>query len=514
MEQSESRTKKSFRNSSVALIFYFIALFLEFFSRKVFLNGLGEDVLGLNSTATSILQFLNIAELGIGSAIAFSLYKPLFENDENSINEIISLQGHFYRKVATFVIIGAIIVMTFFPIIFKKITLPLWYAYASFGVLLFSALLSYFYNYKQAILSASQQNYKIQYSYKLPMLIKVGCQMAAIYWLNNGYIWWLILEVIFAVIASISLSHTVRTSFPKLVTVKITKEIKKKYSIVYLKIKQLIYGKIASFALSQTSPLIIYAYIDLAVVALYCNYMIIVNGLTALIRAVFNDIVGGIGNLVASSTLLQILKVFKELFCVRMMISCVFTFAAIELTTPFICVWIGKEYLLSTTTLYLICGILYIQLSRNIVESFLSAYGLFSDIFAPIIEAVLNIGLSILFGYYYGLNGILCGVLISLILVVGCWKPYFLYSRGFKVSVLKYIKLFLKNGIIIISTAIATIILFHYLMPQLLSYWECLFYRIIEVIFYIIFLNLSLYFSKCGIELFYKRLLSLKKRPF
>ena len=114
-----SRTAESFKNSIVALGFYFLNLVLQFFSRKIFLDHLGTEVLGLNTTATNLLQFLNLAELGIGSAIACTLYKPLFEKDTETINEIISLQGWMYRRIAWVVIIGATVLMCFFPWILR-----------------------------------------------------------------------------------------------------------------------------------------------------------------------------------------------------------------------------------------------------------------------------------------------------------------------------------------------------------------------------------------------------------
>lgn len=173
MAKTDSRTSKSIKNSSVALVFYFINLILQFFSRKIFLDYLGAEVLGLNTTATNLLQFLNLAELGVGAAIACTLYKPLAEKDTDTINEIVSLQGWLYRRIAWIVIAGSVVLMAFFPWIFAKMPLPLWYAYASFGVLLVSGLLSYFVNYKQIVLSADQQEYKIQYSYKASMLAKL-----------------------------------------------------------------------------------------------------------------------------------------------------------------------------------------------------------------------------------------------------------------------------------------------------------------------------------------------------
>ena len=187
---SESRTKKSVLNIQIALAFYFLNLILRFFSRKIFLDYLGTEVLGLNTTAQNLLGFLNIAELGIGAAVATTLYAPLYNKDYRKINDIISLQGWLYRNVAYIVIGGACILMCFFPLIFSKAQVPMWYVYASFGAFLYSSLLSYFVNYKQILFSADQKEYKNTIQIQGWTFIKVLLQMFAVATLSNGYVWW------------------------------------------------------------------------------------------------------------------------------------------------------------------------------------------------------------------------------------------------------------------------------------------------------------------------------------
>lgn len=441
-----SRTSKTIKNSGVALGIYIINLILQFYSRKIFLDYLGTEILGLNTTANNLLQFLNLAELGINSAVGFTLYKPIHANDQDTINEIVTLQGKMYRRIALIVITGAIICMLFFPFIFEKIKLPLWYAYASYGALLFSSLLGYFINYRQIVLSASQQEYKIQYGYKAIILLKIIFQMWAVYHFRNGYIWWLILEVTFAIIGSISLNIVIRKSFPLLKEVKIKyKDLKKKYSEFITKIKQLFIHKISAFALSQLSPIILYAYTDLSMVALYGNYIIITTGIQALVLAVFNGMNAGIGNLVAEGNTDKISRVFSELFSIRFVLSISIIVSTYFLIQSFVSLWIGTEYLLPNSTVILLLCILFINIFRSNVESFTYAYGLYGDVAAAIIETIINIGCSAVLGYYYGLNGILTGVLISLLLVVVIWKPYYLFTRKMHNGILWYIKLYLKH---------------------------------------------------------------------
>ena len=442
---AESRTAKSIKNSVVALAFYFVGLVLQFFSRKIFLDYLGADVLGLNTTATNLLQFLNLAELGIGAAISFTLYKPLFDNDEKTINEIVSLQGWMYHRIAWIVILGSSVLMCFFPWIFAKMPLPLWYAYASFGVLLLSALLGYFVNYKQILLSADQKDYKIQYSFQSIKLIKTCCQIFALTYFDDAYVWWLILELVFAVVGSISLEWMTRKTYPFLKpNISEGKQLYRKYPEIGKKIKQVFFHKIGCFALTQTSPIIIYAYASLTLVALYGNYMLIITGVTMLMNAMFNSMNAGVGNLVAEGNKERILSVFEELFAVRTIFICTLCFGVYTLAADFITLWIGEQYVLDNTTLALMVATLYITLSRSTIDAFIAAYGLYGDIWSPIVEASINVGLSVLLGYFYGLHGILAGVMISLFLVIFCWKPIWLFLKGFKVSIKLYMIMYIK----------------------------------------------------------------------
>lgn len=442
-----SRTTKGLKNSKVALLFYVLEMALGFVSRTVFIRYIGADVLGLNTTANNLLQFLNLAELGIGTAVSFSLYKPLADDNRQAISEIISIQGWLYRRIALIVAGGAIVLMAFFPIFFKKMDLPLWYAYASFGVLLYTALLTYYFNYKQVILTASQQEYKISYSYKSVMLARNVAQILAMIFLPDGYVWWLVLQVVFSTVATISLQRMVNRTFPYLagVTTKVSKELRRKYAVIITKIKQLFFHKVAGYVLSQTSPLIIYAYANLTLVAIYGNYMLIVLGITMLMQSVFNGVAAGVGDLIAHGDRERILKVFKEIFTSRFLIATSFCYCLYMLADQFVNLWIGPGYLLETKTLLVIIAIMYMQLMRTVVDNFISGYGMFADIWAPITEAVLNISLSILLGYFFGITGILSGVLISLVLIVGTWKPIYLFRWGMKVSLFSYVKLYAKH---------------------------------------------------------------------
>lgn len=176
MEQ-ESRSKKSLLNAKVNLICYFISLLIAFFTRKIFIDHLGADFVGLTGTLQSILGFLNLAELGIAGAISFVLYKPIFNNDKIQINEIISVFGYLYRCIGLIILGAGIILSVFLPLIFPNTSFSWIIIYLGFYAYLLSSLLGYFVNYKQTLLSADQRNYEVTGYYQAVISTKMILQM-------------------------------------------------------------------------------------------------------------------------------------------------------------------------------------------------------------------------------------------------------------------------------------------------------------------------------------------------
>lgn len=491
------------------MVTYAISLILQFFSRKYFLEYLGTEVLGLNTTATNLLQFLNIAELGIGAAIGFTLYRPLYAKDEKAINEIMTLQGILYKWIGVFVLLGSIVLMAFFPLIFKKITLPLWYAYASFGVMLLGTLLSYFFNYRQVVLTADQKDYKIQYSYRAVMLVKVIVQIFAVRFLTNPYVWWIIIEALFSIIATISLSIVVKRTYPFLTKVRESfSSLRQKHSQLIVKIRQVFYHKIGGFALTQSSPLIIYAYSDLSLVAIYGNYLMICTAIEYLMASVFNSIEGGVGNLVAEDDSNKILSVFKELFSFRFLLNTTVCVGFVILSPMVVTLWIGSQYVLPEVTVILIVTSLFFKVNRACVDNFIFAYGAVGDIYAPLVEAALNIGLSIWLGYYYGLNGILAGVAISLFIVIFCWKPYYLFKVGFRKSIKSYMVLLSKNILASSVGIIVVVVLLRFVRNEPGSSALSFFKMAMVLLGYVAVCGLLQLVLKTNVNNFYKRLYS------
>lgn len=504
----ESRTAKSVKNVKVAMLFFACNLIITFISRKVFINHLGSELLGLNTTVVNLLNFLNLAELGIGGAISFTLYKPLYERNFKEINDIVSLQGYLYRKIAYIVMASSAVLMCFFPLIFAKAEVKAWFPYATFIVMLFSVLLGYFANYRQIVFSADQKEYRNKIVIQGITQIKLIVQIVAVIYLPDGYIYWLLLEALASVCIAYFLHANIKKYYPWLnPNISDGKSLRKKYAVILTKTKQLFFHKIAAFALGQTTPLVIYSYLSLTVVAIYGNYQLITMGITSLVTSVFNSIGAGVGNLVAEGNKDKILSVFWEIQASRYWVASILCFSFYVLSTPFMILWMGEDFLINNTALLLMVLIAFITVTRTTVEHFLGGYGLFQDIYAPILEAFINITLSVLFGYYWGISGILSGVFISLILIVVIWKPIFLYLKGFEQLPFSYFAILLKYLLISFLPAVFIIKIFPFTTE--VSFISVLFYGLKCVGSYFLIYTTLFYIFSPGIRSFFFRIKSV-----
>lgn len=463
---NESRVKKTLLNARVNLIFYFLTLVLSFFSRKIFLNTLGSEFVGLTNTLTNLLSFLNLAELGISTAIGYVLYKPLFEQDQQKINEIISVFGYLYQWVGKIILVAGCILSLFLPLIFPNTGFDLSIIYLAYYSFLCSSLIGYFINYRQTLLGADQKNYVVTAYFQTGNILKTIVQMTSAYYTGNYYIW-ITIEFIFGIIYSFILNWKINQVYPWLKSdIKSGKLLYKKYPEVMKYTKQLFIHKIAGLVQFQTTPFLIYAFVSLQTVAFYGNYTIITDKLKQLFDSFLGSTAAGIGNLIAEGNKEKILQVYWEMMSLRFLIVGIATFSLYYLLPPFIELWLGCEYILTDKVLILVLIIFALGIIRGSTDQFLNGYGLFYDTWAPAVEAIIFVVVALIGGYLWQLEGILLGSIVSLLVIVYGWKPYFLFKKGFKLSVWIYWCGFIK----LIILSISTIFIFEFINYQI--EWE------------------------------------------
>jgi len=432
-----SRIKKTLLNAKVNLIFYVLSTFVAFFTRKIFLDYLGDEFVGLTGTIKSILGFLNLTELGIGTAIGFALYKPLFDNDQKEINKLISLFGFLYKKVGLIVLGLAVIVSFFFPLIFEKAPFSLPLVYYCFFAFLMSSLLGYFANYHQSLLNADQRGYLISGYIQTANLCRHLLQAYIAYKYQNLFVW-ITLELVFSIFYSLIIRYRIKKVYPWLnLGLKSNSSIIGQYPVLIEKIKQLFVHKISSFITFGTDQILIFSLVNIQSVAFVGNYNLIITQIVSLIQNLFGGTAASVGNLVAEDNFKLIKKVFWEMMAIRFFIAGLIIINLYFVLDNFIFLWLGERYILDNYIVWLMIFNLFMVIVRVPVGNFANAYGLFADTWAPIAEIFINLIISIVFGLKWGIVGIMLGTSVSSLVIVMFWKPYYLFKNGFRESVLK-----------------------------------------------------------------------------
>lgn len=502
--EKESRVKKSLLNARINLICYFVSLLVAFFTRRIFLDKLGTEFIGLTGTLQSLLGFLNLAELGVGTAIGYVLYKPIFDGNKEKINEIISVFGYLYRCIG-FVILGVGFVLSLFlPLIFPNTSISLSVIYMGYYAFLASSLLGYFVNYRMTLLSADQRNYVVTGYFQATTTGKVILQMVLAIFFASFYLYFII-ELLAGIINSLLITWKMNQTYPWLRSdVKLGHRLFKKYPEIGRYVKQLFVHKIGYFVQFQVTPFLIYSYVSLPIVALYGNYTILTQRMQSLFSAVLDSVGASVGNLISEGNKEKIYATYAELLAVRMWASAGLTACLYYLITPFIKIWLGEEYVLVDVVVLLILIQFFMQTLRGLTDSFIFGYGLFYDIWAPAVESVLFIVTSMLFGSLWGLSGVLLGPVVSTLIIVYGWKPYFLYSKGFQLPYYRYWILFFRHLFPMALSILVSVYAADMVMAQIAIMNEWIAWTIKAVVFVLIMGIMSLMFM-WGVSPFFRK---------
>lgn len=494
-----NRIRKSILNAKVNLLFYFLSLFFAFFSRKIFLDCLGAEFIGLTGTLGNILGYLNLAELGVGAAISFHLFKPIQQQNRQQICEILSVFGYLYKRIGQAILLGGIAVSLFFPLIFKKEDMGMGIIYFAFYSFLGSSLIGYFINYRQILLSADQKNYLVSIYFQSAGLVKTAMQILLAYYYKNLYVWVLI-EFLFGIIGCVILNWKINKEYPWLKTSKTNgKLLLKQYPDIIKNTKQVFIHKIKDFLLGKSDELFIYAFVSLKMVAYYGNYMMIITKLSLFFSSIFDGINAGVGNLVAEGNKKNTMKVFWEMMFIKHFMAGFMVFSIYTMIEPFISLWLGNEYVIKHNILVLLMLYLYISNSRGAVDMYNHAYGLYADTWSAWVELFINISITIIFGLKYGITGILLGKLISVVPIIIFWKPYYLFKSGFKLSYATYWKGTIRFYLIFtLSFAVSYLISKELTINPYKSYQQWIIYGIILIPSYLIINVLLLYICTPG----------------
>ena len=269
----------------------------------------------------------------------------------------------------------------------------------------------------------------------------------------------------------------------------------KKYDGIIKYTKQIFIHNIKNFLLHKSDELFIFIFVSLKMVAYYGNYIMITTKIGQLFSSVLGSMEASVGNLVAEGNKSNIIKVFWELTTIRHFIAGILCFSIYHFIEPFIVLWLGKEYILSHSILILLVLSIYIGTSRGSVDMFNATHGLFADTWSAWVELVMNILITIVGGFYWGIAGILFSKVLTTSLIGLLWKPYYLFHSGLNLNYIIYWKGVIRNyAVSIISFYVAHILLYQINNDTLNSYWLWIQFCITGLVIYLAINLLFTYF--------------------
>lgn len=441
--ESRSRLSASLVNSSVAMVMQVLILLSTFIMQTVFIKTLGIEYLGAKGLFTNLVSFLSFAELGIGSAITYSLYKPLSENDHQSVSAVMNLFKKTYETIGVVILFSGILLSFFIKVMVKDgHMLPL--MQLMFILFLLNTVVGYFFTYMRSLLIANQQGYVDSLNRGLFMIVLSIVQIF-ILWTTHNFMFFLIAQIIVTIISNISITRTANKMFPYLTEHKNAKVSDEVVGYMKKNIFGTISSKIGSIIVFGTDNILISKFIGLSTVGLYSNYMLVISGISSLLNQMLSAVVSSLGNLGVTANINHQLKIFYRYLYVVAFISYTTGITLIIVLTPFIKLWIGKGYELKFLTLILIVLNFFIIQMRQASLNFISAHGLYWPMrWKSLIEAVFNLVISLILiqTTTLGINAVIIGSILNNIFVNIWWEPLILFKHGFKSSIKKYIKMY------------------------------------------------------------------------
>lgn len=434
---------------------YFLNTVLGFVCRMVFVRCLSADYLGVNGLFSNVLTMLSLAELGVGGAIVFALYKPLAENDEEKIASLMALYSKVYKIIGLFIGLFGLVLMPFLSFIIKEKPNIDESIYLLYAINLFNTAISYFFSYRSSLLIAAQRNYIVSGINYIVTIAQSMIQMIVLIVFRN-YICYLLIQTVGTILYNIIVSAVAVKQFPY-IRGKGAKELpsSEKRSL-FSNVRDLMLYKISSLLVNSTDNILITYFGSLATTGVASNYTLLVSTLNSLLGQIFNGLTASVGNHNASESKDKQYNMFSFL---NLMNFWLFGWAALGIyfcSTDIVKLCFGDEYVLDSSIAFVMALNFYTVGMMNAVWTYKHTMGLFHyGRFVQLFTGALNLIFSIVLGKCWGLFGILFATFAARLCTNLWYDPCAVYKHGFGVPVHKY---FIKTAVYLIVITIAAVI--------------------------------------------------------
>lgn len=453
-----SRTNNSLKNIRYAALFKLAVVLVNFVARRIFITVLSDAYLGLNGTFTNILSMLSLAELGVGTAITYSMYKPLAEHDEDQLLGLMDLFRRFYWVIGIVIaIIGACLTPFLSRLIHDADVLNVPHIQLIYLLFVFDSALSYFFVYKQSIITADQKQYIVTL-YQNVILICVAVVQIALLLITKNYFVYLGVKIVGTFLTNLLLARKANQLYPFLRQRRKPALPAETRTTISRNIRATLMHKLGSVVVFETDNFLIMFFIGAIAVGFYSNYLMITQGLMTVYTLIYRSMTASVGNLCAEEDKAHARDVFWKL---DFLTHWLFGFSAIcllVLLNHFIgSIWLTRNYLFDFPIVLIIVINFYITGMRQGVLTFRDAMGLYwYDRYKPVAESLINLGVSIALVKPLGITGIFIGTLVSSVTTCFWIEPYILYKHGFRASVRSYFVRYAIHTVITAALAFAT----------------------------------------------------------
>lgn len=465
-------------NSTILTLIQVMTIVLKFITQTVFIRILGREFLGLNGLFTNILSVLSFAELGVGTSIVFSLYRPLAEKNYKQVAALMNLFKKAYTFIGITVGVLGCVLIPFLHILIKNFD-ELNGVYIYFLLYLANSVISYFFTYKRSLLIADQHEYVSMLNTFFFTIFQVALQVIFLF-MNHSYRTYLWIAIICTFLSNLTISYQVNRKYPYLNEMKneqVSLEVKKS---IGANVIGMIGSRIGSIVVRSTDNLLLSAFMGISIVGIYSNYLLIVNSVSGVLNKLVSSVTASIGNLIIEKNNERSYQVYKEHFMINLFVVSFSTGCLLVSLNPFIRVWAGKSYVLVSSIVFVIVLNYFIDQLRQTNITFISAFGFFvPNGKKSVIEAVINfiLSLTLLRVFNLGIEGVLLGTVITNMILNSWWEPLLLFRKGFnnpKQFLGFYLKFYFGNSLLmILLLAIVSSLIMYFnklvVLPSLLT---------------------------------------------
>ena len=430
-----ARTQNSIRNIAAAMVGQLGGVLINLLARVFFLHYLNHTYLGLNGTFSNVLTMLSLVELGVGPAMAYSLYKPLADGDVEKIKSHMAFYKKAYITIGLAIAALGLVFLPFYTVFMKEVPdIP----HLNLIYLLFvtNTVVSYFYSYKRSLIVCDQKKY-IETGVHYGMYFLLNVVQIIFLALTQNYVIFLILQVLSTWIENLILARRADRLYPYLKDRDVKPLDPEDRGIIFRHVGAMSMHKVGAVVVNSTDNILISKLIGLATAGLYGNYYTIIHPLQTVTNQIFESIVASVGNLsaeVKDGDIQRLKETFNDVFFFAFWIFTFCSVCLLNLLPPFIeFIWLrNRGWLLDNGTLIVLVINFYLYGMRRPVLTFRDASGAFwNDRYKPLFESAINLAASILLAKPFGLMGIFLGTLISTVTTSLWVEPYVLYKNVF-----------------------------------------------------------------------------------